>query len=170
MTSVKLDLPSSVRPADRQQQLRALAHHHGIPLIERKEALKQGSLPQFATTSHYDQATKLLANARRNSENFKDPSKKLVNRFKSQSKKERLDKAANWDFSYEERAAILEANVRLPTNFMGMRLCIRTRQASKIDPIPCHPRPLVLTSMIDTVKRRYRPCTGIIGIQERQPA
>lgn len=96
-----------------REHLKALAERYGVKSYEPKEKLtRPSSLPQFATTADHEDATKLLAGARRANEKFKDPSKKLVNRFKSQSKKSTLDRAENWDFSWEERASLLEENVR----------------------------------------------------------
>lgn len=72
------------------------------------------SLPQYAAATHHEEATKVLAGARRANEKFKDPSKKLVNRFKSHSKRSNLDRAENWEFTYEERVVLLDENVCIP--------------------------------------------------------
>jgi hypothetical protein len=107
--------PPPAPAANRQrEQLEVLAAESGVQLHNAKPILNRpvGS-PQYASPEHHDRATKLLAEARRSSDSYKEPSKKLVNRFKSQSKKNRLDRAENWDFSYEERAALFDENVRI---------------------------------------------------------
>jgi hypothetical protein len=97
-------LPAAANDAPgRHRRLQALAAERGVQILSAKPSLRPpAQLPQYATAEHFVQATKLLANARRNS-GKKDPSKKLANRFKSQSKKERLDRAENWEFSDGER-------------------------------------------------------------------
>ena len=95
-----------------RQHLQALAERHGIkPHVPKERLHRPTSLPQYSTAADHEEATKVLAGARRATEKFKDPSKKLVNRFKSQSKRSNLDRAENWDFSYEERALVFDDNV-----------------------------------------------------------
>ena len=96
----------------RRDHLQALAESHGIIFYSPKERLTRPvTLPQYATAADHEEATKVLGGARRAGEKFKDPSKKLVNRFKSQTKKSNLDRAENWEFSYEERASLVDDNV-----------------------------------------------------------
>ena len=100
-----------------REHLQALAERHGIKSYTPKERLHPpSSLPQYAGPADHEEATKVLAGARRAGEKFKDPSKKLVNRFKSQSKKSNLDRAENWDFTFEERALLFDDNVRSSGN------------------------------------------------------
>jgi hypothetical protein len=95
-----------------RDHLRAVADSHGLkPHVPKERLVRPTALPQFASAADHDEATKVLAEARRANDKFKDPSKKLVNRFKSQSKRSNLDRAENWEFSYEERAILVDANV-----------------------------------------------------------
>ena len=97
-----------------RDHLRALASSNGLtPHVQKERLARPPSLPQYATAADLDEATKVLAAARRANDKFKDPSKKLVNRFKSQSKRSHLDRAENWEFSYEERAVLVDENVCL---------------------------------------------------------
>jgi hypothetical protein len=96
------------------EHLKGLAGLYGVKFdVPKEKLIRPSTLPQYATAADREDATKLLAGARRANEKFKDPSKKLVNRFKSQSKKSTLDRAENWEFSWEERASLLEDNVRI---------------------------------------------------------
>ena len=109
--SFTITSPSTNAPKGRDH-LRMLAESNGIRSNEPREQLtRPPSLPQYASPADLDEATKVLAGARRAGDKFKDPSKKLVNRFKSQSKKSNLDRAENWEFTYEERSSLLDDNV-----------------------------------------------------------
>jgi hypothetical protein len=95
-----------------REHLRALADSNNLrPHVPKERLVRPSALPQYATAADHDEATKVLAGARRANDKFKDPSKKLVNRFKSQSKRSNLDRAENWEFSYEERAVLVDDHV-----------------------------------------------------------